>query len=62
MRWEKSSPTKVGKENLRVCQLEIDKPVGEKIPLRQTVRVYGGGFLKYLGIPLETNSGEIINS
>lgn len=46
VRQEKSSSIKVGEENLWVCQLEVSRSVGEKILIRQTIEICGGGLLE----------------
>lgn len=60
IRQEKPSCTKIGRENSEVCRLKVGGPVGGKIFIRQTIKVYGGSPFGYLDILLKSGGGKIV--
>lgn len=48
-------------ENLQVGQQDIDRLVGEKILIQQTINVCHKSFSGYLGVLLEDDSREVVS-
>lgn len=57
---EKPSLTKIGRENLLVYHLAIDRLVGGKIPIRKTIGICKRGFPRYHKLFLESGNGKVI--
>lgn len=59
VRQGKLNPIKIGRKNLRVCQLRVGRLVGREIFILQTIHIYKRNLPEYLRIPLESDNGEI---